>query len=182
VGLAGVFDDQQVVLFRQFQDGTHGGGLAVEMDGDHRRDRAAGLAVDRAAAFRPGRAVLVKVSGELVGVHVGRALVHIYKVRNRPRLRNGFGGGDEGVGDGDDGVARLDPGSHEREPQSIGAAPDPDAVFGAAEAREIGFKGLDHGPPDEGRRLDGAAENRRELLLQLPVGGYEVQEGNAFGV
>ncbi len=65
-----------------------------------------------------GRALLLQIFAQPLRVHVVGALVDVHKFRMRAGLRNGFGGGDEGVRHGDDDVAGL----HARAPSGRSAA------------------------------------------------------------
>jgi hypothetical protein len=78
-----------------------------------------------------------EIRSERCGIQVTGALVHVYKLRPRPCLRDGFGCGNECVRDGNDRVARLDSGGDQRKSQRIRAAANPYAIARAAVLRKL---------------------------------------------
>ena len=58
----------------------------------------------------------------------------------RAGLRNGFGGGDEGVRHGEHAIPRADPGGHKCETQRICPAAHTDTMVDIAELRKCVFK------------------------------------------
>ncbi len=68
------------------------------------------------------------------------ALVDIDELRMRTGLRNGFGGGDEGVRHGEYAISRADPGGHKRETQRVCPAAHTNTMADLAELRKCLFK------------------------------------------
>ncbi len=111
VGLAGVFDHDQVVALGDFEDWIQVCGAAIEMN----RDDGLGAAGD-------GRR-------DQCGIEVGGGGIDVDEDRSGAGVTDGFGGGDEGVGGGDDFVAGADAGGQQREMQCAGAGVERDAVL-----------------------------------------------------
>ena len=112
------------------------------------------------------RALVLEILPQFLRIHVVGVFVDVDELRQRARLRNRFGGRDEGVRHGDDHVAWLHACRHQGEAQSIGAAADGDGMFGVAELWRNAFsKFFDHGAADEA----GGAERLLKHLRSVPV-------------
>src|ERR1019366_3829068 len=165
VGLAGVFDYYQVVAFREFEDGVHVRGLAVEVNGHYGPHRQTELAVHQCAGSLIDLAFGFEVLGQLARIHVVGPLIDIDEIGPGAGLGDGFRGGDEGVRDGQDDGAGSDARGDQGEAEGVRAAADADAMLGGAVGGEVTLKLFDHGAADEGRGFQGPAEDGRQLVL-----------------
>ena len=172
--LAGVFDDDEVVLGRQDEDGVHVGHLPVQVHGDDCRHRGASALAHRAAHLVVICAFTFQVSPQLLRIHGVGALVDVHEIRPRAGLRDGFRGGDESVRHGHDRIARLHAGGNQSKPQGIGAASHADALLRPAKLCKVPFEVFHHPSADESSSLQGASEDRHQFLFQFEVGRDEV--------
>ena len=102
-GLGGVFDDDQIVLFRDVHNGGHIGHLAEQ--------------VDRDDCFCSRSDLL----GNQVGVDVKSVWIDVDKDRRCTKTRNATRCGEEAVSGGDDFVAGADVFGHQRNEKCVGA-------------------------------------------------------------
>ena len=133
MGLAGIFDHDQVILPRaEFQDRIHVRHLAVEMDWDDCPDASAQSFGPRAfPALRVEVTVSFQVAPQLLpGSMLIGGLVDVDEHRWRAALRDGLRGRDEGIRHGDDDVAGTDASRDQRKSQRVGPAADTDAMAG----------------------------------------------------
>ena len=66
--------------------------------------------------------------------------IDVYELRLRTSLRNGFGGGDEGIRHREYAIPRADPCSHECETQRIGPTAHTNTMINLAELCKRSFK------------------------------------------
>ena len=123
--LGGIFDDRNIVLFRNGIDPGHVGTLAINAD------RHDGFGVGGNGCFDQSR---INVEG--VGLNV-------YKYGFGVEKRNDFGAGDPGVGDRDHLVTRADIKGHEGDEEGVGAGGTGDAVVYADKSGEFFFQFFD---------------------------------------
>jgi hypothetical protein len=100
------------------------------------------------------------------------------ELRQRSRLRDGFGRGNERVRDRDRHVARFHTGCHQRETKRVRAAVDCDRAFGVAERGKLFFEILHHGAADETRSADYLLKNRGQLRFELDMRRDQIKKRN----
>src|SRR5258708_20626896 len=152
MGLAGVFNHDEAILFGKGQNGVHVRYLPVEVHGNAAANSTPAPAADEFSGGVLG-ALLFQIFAKPLRAHVVSAFVHVHEFRMRAGLRNSLARGDEGMRDGHDDVARLDARAHNGETQRIGSAADGYGVAPAPENRQTLFKVLPPWPPDEPRRV-----------------------------
>ena len=160
VGLASIFDDDQVVSLGKLKDGTHVRHLAVQVHGNDSCNRSSRLFVEQFLGHTVEVALCFQVFLKFHGIHGVSALIDIHEVRTSAGLGDGLGGRDKSVGDCNDGITRTDPGSDQGEPQSIRSASDADAILHIAELGKIFFEVFHHRPANETSGLQGVPEDR----------------------
>ena len=97
--LACVFDDNEAVLVRQFENRVHVGHLTVEMHRNDGDDAMLSAALDQLAARAVELTALLQVFAQLLRIHGVGARVNIHKVDQRTGLRDCFGRGNKGERD-----------------------------------------------------------------------------------
>src|SRR5581483_7768279 len=112
-------------------------------------------------------ALRLKIFLELNHVHVIGLFIDIDEIRPAANLRNGFCGRNKRVGYGEDNFALPYSAGQQREHQGFGATRNADTVFGIAVLSEVPFEILHHRPAYKTAGLDGRAENRKNLFLEL---------------
>ena len=148
--LAGILDHHQPVALGQLQDGIHISHLPVQMDRNYGRDRTAAAVAHQRAGSVHG-ALFLQVLSQFCRIHVVRVLIDVHEFRKRSRLRDGLGGGDEGVRYGNHHVARLHSAGHEGEAQSVRAAADGYRIADIAEGGKCLLKLFHHRTANESR-------------------------------
>src|SRR2546425_11370255 len=144
--LARVFNDRQMILDGQLQNGIHIGRLAVKMYRNNCGNSPSRFAADRSATAVTDVALRLKILNKFLRVQVISALINVYKLREGACLRDGLRGCNKRVWDGDYGVALVDSGANESKSQGVGSAADSYAVFCTAKVGIIALKVLHHRP------------------------------------
>src|SRR5579863_5113687 len=129
-----------------------------------------------------GCALLFQILSKLLRVHVVSAFVDVDELRKSSRLRNGFGGGDEGVWYGHDHIAWLDPARHDRKAKRISPAANRYRVAGAAECGKSLFEFFHHRTTDEAGGMQNLVENGSEFLFHFYVRSNQIEKRNAVCV
>src|SRR5258708_31664032 len=181
MGLAGVFNQDEAILFGKGQNRVHVRHLPVEVHGNDATNSTPAPAADEFSGGVLG-ALLFQIFAKPLRAHVVSAFVHVHEFRMRAGLRNSLACGDEGMWDGHDDVARLDARAHNGETQRIGSAADGYGVGRAAEIGKRFFKFLHHGPADETGSVQYLLENFRQFLFQLDMGSNQIQKRNTIGI
>ena len=162
--LASILNHDQTKTRRKFQDRIHVGGLSVEVDWHNGSDGPAAAAADELARL-VGCALLFQILPQLFRIQVVGALVDVDELRKCSRLRNGFGGGDEGVRYGHDNVAGRHATRHDGEAQGIGAAADGDRMARTAERGKRLLEFFHHRTADETGGVQDPVKDGGEFLL-----------------
>src|SRR5271165_1034906 len=158
VGLAGVFNDDQAILFGQFENWIHVHHLAVEMNRNNRRYRPVAALADQSAVARYG-ALRLEVLAELLRIHVVGPLSDVDKLGSGTGLRNRFSRCDKRVGYRHYYIALPDASGHQGKPYRVCAAADADGMLRCAERGERLLEVLDDWATNEARRPEGLLEN-----------------------
>jgi len=158
--LAGVFDDDEVVLFGDRHDRVHIGGLAEEVD---RNDRLGA----RRHFFLDLRRI--DVVGRRVDVGEDRRRADPDDCADRRK---------EGEGRGDDFIAGPDPFDHQRDDERVGTAGHADREVAAAVGGDFGFEFLDLGAEDEILRIGDLRNFPKNLFLDRRVLRLQIQQRN----
>src|ERR1700730_6842737 len=117
---------------------------------------------------------------ESFGIHVVGALIDVDELRQRSRLRDSFGRGDEGVWHCYHDVAFCHSGCHQSETESVRTAVDCDRTFGVAERGKLFFKILHHRAANEARGANYLLKNRGKLLLELDMRCDQIKKRNTL--
>ena len=160
VALGAVLEDAQPVRLGEVDQGGDGGGMSVEVNGDHRLG---------ARRDRLGRRHRVHARGHRIDVH---------EHRSRPRAHHAGRGGDEGERRDENLVLRAQPHRLEAQLQGGGAALHRDGVRHAEGLGVGGLESIDGSSPHErGVAKDGPHRIEQLLLDGLVLAG-EVEERN----
>lgn len=147
VGLASVFDDEQRMLFSDFENGVHIGRLAEEVDGD-----------DGASPLRNGRL-------EFGRVHREGAFVDVDEDRSCAAHADGFDRGDKGVRNRYDFISRANSQREKSEPKRVRSVADTGGEVALAKCGEVAFEGAHERPAGEGV----GPNDFLNALLNLPL-------------
>src|ERR1700732_1026009 len=115
---------------------------------------------------------------ESFGIHVVGALVDVDELRQRSRLRDSLGRGDEGVWDCYHDVALCHSSCHQRKTEGVRTAVDCYCVFGVAERGKPFFKILHHRAANEASGANYLLKNCGELLLELDMRCDQIKKRN----
>src|SRR5437867_554620 len=178
VRLAGVLDDDEVVLGRQLQDGVHVGHLPVQVHRDDRCHWATSALAHHPAPWQTWCAFGLQVGAQLLRIYVVGALIDVYEIRPRAGLRDGLRGSDKSVRHGHDRIARLHSRGDQGEPQSVCAAGRSNAELRLTELCEVALEPLDHGATDEPGGFERGLENRAQLFPELAVNRDKIEKRN----
>ena len=167
--LSGVIEHEQALGPRDLGDGVVIGGLAEQIDRNHRNRLEAGLARGRDAAL------------ERVRAHVEGGLVDVDIDRRRAGARHRRGCRDEGEGRTQHGIAGSDILRHHHHQDRVGAAGTADDMLGAGIGRKLLLE-LEHlGPVDELAMIEHALDGGIERGAEPAALRGDVDEGNRFG-
>ena len=155
-----VFDDLESVPGRDFHDGIHVGGLAVEMN------RHDGFGSRGNRRFNPRR------------IHVVSGRIDFHGNGSGPRVCDGKPGGDEGVRRDDDLVASADAVGTQDQVQGIQTIGDTDTVAAVAVCGELGFEGVEFLAEQEPAGVHDAAVGGVKLRTEFGGGYFKVKEWN----
>src|ERR1700728_1607364 len=178
--LAGIFNHNQTVTLRQFQDRIHIGHLPVQMDRNDGGDWTSTAPADQSSRI-VDRALFFEILGEFCGIHVVGLLIDVHKLGQRAGLRNRLRSGNEGVRHSEDNVAGLHAAGHEREAQCVGSAADCYRIARLAEGRKCLLKILYHGATDKSGSPQGLLKNLGQLLFEFHMGSNQIEKRNAVG-
>ena len=159
MSLAGIFNDDQPILFRQFENRIHVDHLPVQMNRDDGGDGPIAPLADE-FTVRRNRALCRQVLAQFQRIHVVSAFVDVDELRQGARLRDRFGGCDEGIWHSHGHVAGLYPSRNQCKTERICTAADGYRAFGLAEGGKLFFEILDHGTTDEAGAPQCLLENR----------------------
>jgi hypothetical protein len=157
--LTRIFNDQQAVLLSQSKNAVHVCHLPVEVHGDDGFHSPPRLFVHKLAVATVSKALVRKVSGKPVHVHIVGAFVDIHESRQSATLRDSLDCSDKGIRHRNDGIVVANSAGHQCKPQGIRAAAHANTVLNVAVPGERFFEILDHGPANKASRLQGTLEN-----------------------
>ena len=158
--LTGVFDHDQIVLFRNLHDRVHIGRLAEEV---HRDDRLRA----RRDLFR-----------DLHRIDVVGHRVDIRKYRSRPDADDRAGRRKKGERRNDDLIAGADAFDHQRDDERIGTAGDADREIAGAIRSDLFFELLDLRAENEILRIGNLRNLLENFLLDRRVLRLQVKQRN----
>src|SRR6266853_2334681 len=174
--LAGVLDDDQVVLPGNIENGIHLRGLPVEVDRDNALYDETALGMHKLATCGIEVALGLKIFAQPARIHVVSTLIDIDEVRPRSCLRNGLRCGNERVGDCDDNVAGTNTGGHQCKSNSICTTGDTDTELRATELGKLRLKLFHHWTPNKARGPQCGLKYSSKLLFELYVWRNKVKE------
>jgi hypothetical protein len=172
VGLASVFNDNQMVAASQFENGIHVYSLTIDMNRDHSRDRSVPFPVNGPSCFGINLTFPFKVLSQLVCIEPVGALVDIHEIWSSAGLANSFRGRNKGVGHGDNHITGSDTGGHQCEADSVSSARDSNAVRCVTEKAEFPLKLLYHRTANKTGRFEYSLKNRDQFFLKSVVETY----------
>src|SRR5260370_915029 len=180
VGLASVFDDDQLVSLSYFHEAVPTGHLSLQMNRHDGCNGLTALVFDHHAKPGVHRARALEVFTHLLWVHIVGALVDVHEPGFSSRLGNRLGGRNKRMRHGNNNIAGLHAGAHQREAQCIRSAAHADAVFCITKLREVALELFEHRAADKSGGAKSALEDIRQLLFELDVRCRKIQERYAI--
>ena len=149
MGLAGIFDHEQIVFCRKLKDRIHIRGLAVKVDRDNTGHSSFRRAIDQFSDSAIEFTSPLNELEERFRIHRIALFIDIHKSDMRTGLGDRFRRRNERVWNSEDDVPGFDPRRHEREAECVRTAIHANTILRVTKSSELAFEFFHHWPADE---------------------------------